>query len=86
MTNITQHVTEGAVSAAGLASKTSIGTGITAMLVGGIGLQDWLMITGVFTTLGTFLINWYYQHRRTQLLMPTHEADKGLHNADRDRD
>ena len=64
MSDLTHHVSE---ATAGIASKTSLGTGITAMVVGGIGLQDWLMIIGIVTTLGTFTINWYYQHKRSKV-------------------
>lgn len=58
------HATE---ATAGIAAKTSIGAGITATVIGGVGLQDWLMIIGIITTLGTFAVNWFYQHKKHQL-------------------
>lgn len=64
MPDLTTHATE---ATAGIAAKTSIGAGITATIFGGVGLQDWLMIIGILTTLGTFTINWFYQHKKHQL-------------------
>ena len=66
MPDLAHHTTE---VAAGIASKTSIGTGVGAVIVGGIGLQDWLIVFGILTTIGTFIINWYYQHKRTNAMI-----------------
>ena len=82
MDNLAHHVTE---ATAGLASKASIGTGITAMLVGGIGLQDWLMIIGIATTVGTFVVNWFYQHRRTASFVQPCTADETCGQAGKGR-
>lgn len=73
MDNITQHVTEGA---AGIATKASVGTGISAMIIGGLGLQEWLMIVGIMTTIGTFAVNWYYQRARTIAIVKPNEQCK----------
>ena len=67
MANVSDQVAEHVVAhgATQLATKTSIGAGVGAMVVAGVGLQDWLMIVGLITTIGTFAVNWYYQRIRT---------------------
>lgn len=42
--------------------------GLTAAL-GGLTLQDWALLTGMATALGTFLVNWWYKRleRRDKL-------------------
>ena len=78
MPTVTHHASE---ATAGIASKTAIGTGVTATVVGGIGLQDWLMIVGIITTIATFAINWFYQHKRYTTSIA---ADKHLHHRHKD--
>lgn len=41
------------------------GGGITAY--GAFTLNEWLTIAGFLLALGSFLINWYYQHKRYEL-------------------
>ena len=35
------------------------GTAVSALT-----LQDWALIVGIATSVGTFLVNWYYKARR----------------------
>ena len=74
MPDIAHHTTE---VAAGIASKTSIGTGIGAVIIGGVGLQDWLLDTGMFTSFATFFVNWYYQHKRSEQPVRCDHKDHG---------
>jgi len=78
MPTVTHHASE---ATAGIAAKTAIGTGITATVFGGIGLQDWLMIVGIITTIATFVINWFYQHKR---YVAAKIADEYLHHRKQD--
>ena len=38
-------------------------TSLGITLFGGVTLQDAMLLVGVITTLGTFLVNWYYKAR-----------------------
>lgn len=38
-------------------------TSMGIALFGGVTLQDAVLLVGVLTTLGTFLVNWYYKAR-----------------------
>lgn len=62
-----QQTVEAAATAAAKTSTTSYGTGFGMMLLGGITLQEWFFIAGAITTLGTFVVNWYYKHKHFKL-------------------
>lgn len=71
-------------TAAAASSKISYTAGIGAMVIGGLTLQEWFMAVGALTTLGTFIINWYYKHKHFKLQeiqikkdqIPTKKSDK----------
>lgn len=45
------------------ASVTAYVTGISTAVFGGVTLQDVALWVGIVTTLGTFLVNWYYKSK-----------------------
>lgn len=36
------------------------------VLMGGITLEEFAMIVGILTSLGTFAVNWYYARKKAQ--------------------
>ena len=62
---VKQETTDAVVS---IASKASYVASGGAIILGGFTLQEWAAIVGVMTAIGTFGVNWYYQHRRLQLV------------------
>ncbi|EFV3956763.1 hypothetical protein HRA29_005534 [Salmonella enterica] len=29
-----------------------------------LSLNEWAVLTGIFCTIGTFFVNWYYEHKK----------------------
>lgn len=42
-------------------------TGAAVTIIGGLTLTEWAVIVGMFGGAGGFLVNWYYQHKRTKI-------------------
>lgn len=55
-----------AASAASAAGKVSLGGG-TAMVIGGLTVNEWAMVGGLIVGLLGFAVQWYYRHREFKL-------------------
>lgn len=51
--------------------------GATTAGIGMLTLNDWLVVGGFILALGSFLVNWYYQHKRFAVYKKSKEEQNG---------
>lgn len=60
-----QDKAEAAGNLAAKGSAYAASAGLTVF--GGLSAQEWAALFGIVLAFATFAVNWYYQHRRTQI-------------------
>lgn len=58
------------------ATSVATPTGAGVAGVGALTFNEWLALGGFLLALGGFVINWYYQHKRYELMKQDIENDK----------
>lgn len=48
-------------------SAAAYGTGTGMIVIGGLSLSEWAIVVGIFCTVGTFAVNWYYKRQEFKL-------------------
>ena len=38
--------------------------GVITVAMAMLSLNEWAVLTGIFCTIGTFFVNWYYEHKK----------------------